>query len=119
MADSIGKRIDVSKALEVRQRVLDAIKIHLDRGCFEIDKNGQKSFCPYYDIEVPCETQIFLDVYDILSPKPVSNMKYDGMYLYGSCPSCGNALYHNVVMEETLRFCQYCGASIQWNAPEV
>lgn len=119
MADSNGTGIDASKVLQDRQRVLTAIRVHLDRGCFEIDKNGQKSFCPYYDIEVPCETQIFLDVYDLLSPKHVSNMKYDGMYLYGSCPSCGRALYHNVVVEETLRFCQYCGAAIQWNAPEV
>ena len=64
MADSIGKGIDASKVLSDRQRILTAIKIHLDRGCFVLEKDGKKEFCPYYDIEVPCETQIFLDKED-------------------------------------------------------
>ena len=112
MADNIGTGKDELKTLSDRQRILTAIQTHLDRGCFVIAKDGHKEFCPYYDIEVPCETQIFLDVYDLLSPKPVSNVRSDGMYYYGSCPSCGMALHHNST--RSFRFCTSCGTALQW-----
>ena len=112
-----GKESDELKTMRDRQRILAAIKTHLDRGCFVIAKDGQKEFCPYYDIEVPCETQIFLDVYDLLSPKPVSNVRSDGIYYYGSCPSCGMALHHNST--RSFRFCTSCGTALQWPTSSV
>lgn len=101
------------KTMPDRDAVLRAIQAHLGDGCYVHTDTGQKEWCPY-NHDVSCETKLLWDIYDLLSPKPLTHTKSDGEYRYGRCPVCDKAVYQNVSRPDTVKFCYKCGTSFLW-----
>lgn len=106
------------KPMPDRDAVLRAIKAHLGDECRVLDiSNHRVECCPYYTLDPhdpPCETKLLWDIYDLLSPKPLTHTKSDGEYRYGRCPVCDKAVYQNVSRPDTVKFCYKCGTQLQW-----
>lgn len=107
------------KPMPDRNTVLRAVRAHIGDGCnlnMDPDQNWCE-WCPYYSFDVhdpPCEMRLLWDIYDLLSPKPLTHTKSDGEYRYGRCPVCDKALYQSASGPDTVKFCSNCGAFLQW-----
>lgn len=110
------------KPMPDRDAVLRAIQAHLGDECRVLDiSNHRVECCPYYTLDPhdpSCETKLLWDIYDILSPKNVTDVKSDGIYYYAICPSCGKSLYRYAVNDNMIDFCQKCGAALCWKKPD-